>query len=364
MISLLGSPLVLSAATTVVKKAFEASVTTSLKGLGRTINQLYTGDVQALQDAVAVAVDILHSIDDFQNELTRWQVKRCQAQSGSSASKVREAAPSTSDVQQRLRQLIQKLDGVLPYLNLAISSLALLSPGSGPVAAGGVSPSRYAEASHILRQSAEPGAPLYSLPGHVSWHQQSRLRSDQVAQMSELAPKATLEVWRTHQPFAYEMRIVQDLDDGIFHEPDEQPLRFAFQSIAGTQGEFKPALVLRFQAPEGGAPRTFALQLRGAERQNPNFGTTEESDGSSEEPTSAEDSESGLEDDGSSGSASQSAPPTSSSSSYHDSLEALAHGTSFSVMDEWSTLGVLEYVLRLCSLESAQQDSHTALRVG
>ena len=63
----------------------------------------------------------------------------------------------------------------------------------------------------------------------VSWHQQSRLRSDQVAQMSELAPKATLEVWRTHQPFAYEMRIVQDLDDGLFHEPDEQPLRFAFQ---------------------------------------------------------------------------------------------------------------------------------------
>ena len=84
---------------------------------------------QALQDAVAVAVDILHSIDDFQNELTRWQVKRCQAQAGGSASKVREAAPSTADVQQRLRQLIQKLDGVLPYLNLAISSLALLSPG-------------------------------------------------------------------------------------------------------------------------------------------------------------------------------------------------------------------------------------------
>uniref|UniRef100_A0A1D1ZNW2 Uncharacterized protein n=1 Tax=Auxenochlorella protothecoides TaxID=3075 RepID=A0A1D1ZNW2_AUXPR len=390
MITLLGSPLVLSAATTVVKKAFEASVATSLKGLGQTINQLYKGDTElldlkteletkvrmlalpidifarhvtqsntALQEAVGVAIKVLHDIDAFQDLLTQQEVQQARRSVALHAAAPRDDRLSSVAVRQQLRKLIQSLDGVLPYLTLAISAVGLLSSAGVPA----VSPSRYAQASHSLLSQQLPGEVVYSLD-QVAWYRQSSLRPQAGVppQMSEVFPLCTLSLVRGQAPFSFQLSIQQGLDDGRFHDEEESAESIALQvsdlswvewgssqSLSHGSGQFKPALILHFDAPSSGTDRQgaaraatcYAIQIR-------------------------DQLDEGYEDAASTSGGSPS-PSASSSSSEESAVKGAEDpaglpGSTGDQAQEWGTLGCLEYVIKLCALESREQACHTTLQ--
>lgn len=196
MLGLLSSQLAFSAATTLAKKTFEFSITSSLKGLSDVIRERFshsqvlqetqaeleakvkmlclpvdllahfaTRGNTALQEPLGVALGALEEVEAFRQALVQHDVAR--AQDGSSPDA---ATASAAQLCKRLRELIARLDSLLPYLNLAISTAVLLSQGNPSP----VSYSRLMAASWHLRASPEPGAAAFSLP-EASWHEERRL---------------------------------------------------------------------------------------------------------------------------------------------------------------------------------------------
>ncbi|KAL4428513.1 hypothetical protein ABPG75_002602 [Micractinium tetrahymenae] len=319
MLGLLSSQLAFSAATTLAKKTFEFSITSSLKGLSDVIHERFSHsqvlqDTQAeleakvkmlclpvdllahfatrgntaLQEPLGVALAVLEEVEAFRQALVQHDVAR--AQEGSSPEA---ATASAAQLCRRLRELIARLDSLLPYLNLAISTAVLLNQGSP----SSVSYSRLMSASWHLRASPQPGAAVFALP-EASWHEERRLtaagpRMGEVfrhcrltvlrsagatattpAAAADGAPASPLQgaaAAAVASPFGYELLIEQDLDDGLYHEPGEcaAALRLQVadiaalewettQSLGQGENEYRPALVLHVWQSGGTAGAAWA----------------------------------------------------------------------------------------------------------
>jgi hypothetical protein len=81
----------------------------------------------ALQEPLGVVLEVLEEVESFRQALVQHDVARAQLDPATAASP--DAVASPAEVSRRLRDLITRLDSVLPYLNLAISTVALLSQG-------------------------------------------------------------------------------------------------------------------------------------------------------------------------------------------------------------------------------------------
>eukprot|EP00887_Chlorella_sp_A99_P001669 scaffold8.g1669.t1 len=145
-LALLGSQLALSAAATVVKKAYEQSVAAALRQLGGTISERFQGNKEllalkdelglklrmlalpvdvaahhatrghtALQEALDAALGVLNDINAFEEALTREDIAQAQGEALS--------PPDAAATARRMRALIARLDALLPYLSLAISAV-------------------------------------------------------------------------------------------------------------------------------------------------------------------------------------------------------------------------------------------------
>ncbi|PSC69926.1 1 domain-containing [Micractinium conductrix] len=316
MLGILSSQLAFSAATTLAKKTFEFSITSSLKGLSDVIRERFSnsavlqetqGELEmkvkmlclpvdilahyatrgntALQEPLGVALGVLEEVEAFRQALVAHDVARAQDAASPDA-----AVASAAQLTRRLRDLITRLDTLLPYLGLAISTAVLLNQGSPSP----VSSSRLMAASWHLRSAPQPGAAVFSLP-EAAWHEERRLTAAGPA-MSELFRRCGLTVVRCcggdaegcsggggvaggsgvsgdavaggwPGRFSYELLVQQDLDDGLYHEPGEEAageLRLQIsdivalewettQSLQQGDNEYAPALVLHVWQGGGGA---------------------------------------------------------------------------------------------------------------
>uniref|UniRef100_A0A1D2AF08 Uncharacterized protein n=2 Tax=Auxenochlorella protothecoides TaxID=3075 RepID=A0A1D2AF08_AUXPR len=180
--------------------------------------------------------------------------------------------------------------------------------------------------------------------------------------MSEVFPLCTLSLVRGQAPFSFQLSIQQGLDDGRFHDEEESAESIALQvsdlswvewgssqSLSHGSGQFKPALILHFDAPSSGTDRQgaaraatcYAIQIR-------------------------DQLDEGYEDAASTSGGSPS-PSASSSSSEESAVKGAEDpaglpGSTGDQAQEWGTLGCLEYVIKLCALESREQACHTTLQ--
>ncbi|KAJ2812751.1 Ran-specific GTPase-activating protein 30 [Coemansia furcata] len=323
--------------------------------------------------------------------------------------------PGEPTVVKRLEELLEKIDDAVPLLNLALTTSGAHLGGSLPE---GVSPARLLQASALLaRPGIRVGEPfvlrLYSLfVGSV------RPKSRRDFTWKEDFGKCRLALFRP-TPLAYELRILEDTNDGRYHADDAptQPLEWAgdmgddvgsggksivipldhiaslYYTSAGSllniEDSTSPVLVLsvRSDAPVEDPLQNIAdfgrldsnvrwYALEGAAVDNDNDSEDSEGEDSESEELSEEDeklaetfdqlctvspaepTEKKKEE-----SADQSPPDSPktpplmpSSSSTLDTLlpplKFLAH--------EWNlcTLSLLEYMIRLASVEMAEQTSH------
>ncbi|KAI7841085.1 hypothetical protein COHA_005312 [Chlorella ohadii] len=311
MFAILSSQLAFSAASTLAKKSFEFGITSSLRGLSDVIKDRFQhskalqdtqGELElkvkmlclpvdilahhvtqgntALQEPLGVALGVLDEVEAFRQALVAQDVARAQ-----DASSPDGTATNAAQLCKRLKELIARLDSVLPYLNLAISTVALLNQGP----AAPLSASRLMAASWHLRFNPHPGAAVFSLP-EASWHEERQLTAAGPA-MSEAFRLCSLTVCRTQLPDSsgpaaggggsdgehaaeepgpyfggYQLLLQQDLNDGLYHEPEESAatLRLQVCDIVGLEwettqslnqgeNEYRPALVLHVLHSGGAA---------------------------------------------------------------------------------------------------------------
>ena len=91
----------------------------------------------ALQEPLGVVLELLEEVEAFRQALVQHDVARAQLDAAAAAAASPDAVASPAEVAKRLRELITRLDSVLPYLNLAISTVALLSQGGWAAVAAG-----------------------------------------------------------------------------------------------------------------------------------------------------------------------------------------------------------------------------------
>ncbi|KAJ2835542.1 Ran-specific GTPase-activating protein 30 [Coemansia sp. 'formosensis'] len=325
--------------------------------------------------------------------------------------------PGEQTVVKRLEELLEKIDDAVPLLNLALTTSGAHLGGSLPE---GVSPARLLQASALLaRPGIRVGEPfvlrLYSLfVGSV------RPKSRRDFTWKEDFGKCRLALFRP-TPLAYELRILEDTNDGRYHAEDAptQPLEWArdmgddvgsggksivipldhiaslYYTSAGSllniEDSTSPVLVLsvRSDAPVEDPLQNIAdfgkldsnvrwYALEGAAVDNDTDDDTDGSDSEGEDSESAELSEEDeklaetfdqlctvspaeptekkneeeSEDQSPPDSPKTPLPSSSTLDTLLPPLEFLAH--------EWNlcTLSLLEYMIRLASVEMAEQTSH------
>ncbi|PRW44576.1 1 domain-containing [Chlorella sorokiniana] len=391
MFAILSSQLAFSAASTLAKKSFEFGITSSLRGLSDVIKDRFQhskalqetqGELElkvkmlclpvdilahhvtqgntALQEPLGVALGVLDEVEAFRQALVAQDVARAQDASSPDGS-----AANAAQLCKRLKELVARLDSVLPYLNLAISTVALLNQGP----AAPLSPSRLMAASWRLRSNPHPGAAVFSLP-EASWHEERQLTAAGPA-MAEAFRLCSLTVCRSQLPASgghgpdsggdedpdasqgglyfggYELLLHQDLNDGLYHDPEESAasLRLQVCDIVGLEwettrslnqgeNEYRPALVLHVLHSSGSSSDEEADQRQ----QGPAVAAAP--------GTAGRDRRAALQ------AAAASPLPTPPRQQGGAVL-----GSSL-LQREWQLLGELEYVLRLCILESREQLPH------
>ncbi|KAJ2338193.1 Ran-specific GTPase-activating protein 30 [Coemansia sp. RSA 2673] len=334
---------------------------------------------------------------------------------------------SESTVVNELQALLEKIDDAVPLLNLALTTSGAHLGGTLPE---GISPARLMQASSVLARAPAGslvGQPfvlrLYSLfVGSV------RPKSRHDFTWKEEFVKCRLCLWRQAQGLAYELRILEDTNDGRYHSEESQadvvewaaemgdgvgaggksiviPLdRVAslYYTSAGSllniEDSTSPVLVLSVR-PEppvedplqnmaefgmlNSSVRWYALEVAAtddddaegtdsdSDEEDSNADLSEEDENLAEkfdqlcsvspaEP-SDKDQEAGKESDGGDSSAYESSDetPDSPRTPPHTLGDELLRPLDF-LVQEWNmcTLSLLEYMVRLASVEMTEQVSH------
>ncbi|KAJ2065102.1 Ran-specific GTPase-activating protein 30 [Coemansia sp. S146] len=126
-----------------------------------------------------------------------------------------------STVVAELQALLEKIDDAVPFLNLALTTSGAHLGGTLPE---GISPARLMQASSVLARApagSRVGQPfvlrLYSL-----FVASVRPKSRHDFTWKEEFVKCRLCLWRQAQGLAYELRILEDTNDGRYHSEEPQ----------------------------------------------------------------------------------------------------------------------------------------------
>ncbi|KAJ2492823.1 Ran-specific GTPase-activating protein 30 [Coemansia sp. RSA 2050] len=146
-----------------------------------------------------------------------------------------DSTPMEASLVGELQALLDKIDDTVPLLNLALTTSGAHLGGSLPE---GISPARLMQASSMLasaREGSMVGAPfvlrLYSLFGASV-----RPKSRHDFTWKEEFVKCRLCLWRLDRCLAYELRILEDTDDGRYHAEEERPQAAEWASAMGSIG--------------------------------------------------------------------------------------------------------------------------------
>ncbi|KAJ2458558.1 Ran-specific GTPase-activating protein 30 [Coemansia sp. RSA 2424] len=128
-------------------------------------------------------------------------------------------------VVEELQALLDKIDDAVPLLNLALTTSGAHLGATLPA---GVSPARLMQASAVLAR-APPGAPVgqpFVLRLYSMFAASVRPKSRHDFTWKEEFVKCRLCLWRAQYcapeaPLAYELRILEDTNDGRYHDEDE-----------------------------------------------------------------------------------------------------------------------------------------------
>ncbi|KAL0034905.1 hypothetical protein WJX77_012220 [Trebouxia sp. C0004] len=288
----------------VAKKAFDVVARNSLRGITDILSERFKGNAEvlrlrdelelkvdvlslpvdicvqhalqgnsALQGALNVALRVLQDIEDYEANLRQQEIDTARGTGGWTPDKT-----SVGQAVRKLESLIKQLDSLLPYLGVAINAVNLLNTGP---AAPSISPSRLMAASWTLRSSSpSPSKPIFSLPRAI-WHRQGlTATASGRTPMQTLYPLCSIALQRSPeeeeqevdsssadvgQSPEYELCIQQNMDDGAYHEEDEQAEQFRLkvQDIVAVEwatshslglgaNDYTPALVMHVIKPTAG----------------------------------------------------------------------------------------------------------------
>ncbi|KAJ2030412.1 Ran-specific GTPase-activating protein 30 [Coemansia sp. S610] len=311
---------------------------------------------------------------------------------------------SDSSLAGELQELLDKIDDAVPLLNLALTTSGAHLGGTLPE---GISPGRLMQASSVLARAraGEPVGPPFVLRLYSLFGASVRPKSRHDFTWKEEFVKCRVCLWRL-EGLAYELRIAEDTDDGRYHAEEGGcvvvPLdRVAslYYTSAGSllniEDSTSPVLVLSVReeaeplvdmAEFGRLPesaRWYALEVAAIDSESESDSDDDSEDSGAElseedeelaqtfdqlctvSPSAGEAKSESEEEDGSSEAESDQSPDESDAGSVDESppaslgggdllrpLEFLAH--------EWnmSTLSLLEYMIRLASVEMSEQVSH------
>ncbi|KAL0052080.1 hypothetical protein WJX82_007586 [Trebouxia sp. C0006] len=369
--AVLANPLVVRAASTVAKKAFDVVARNSLRGIADILSERFKGNAEvlrlrdelelkvdalslpvdvcvqhalqgnsALQGALNVALRVLQDIEDYEANLRQQEIDTARGSGGWTPDKT-----SVGQAVKKLESLIKQLDSLLPYLGVAINAVNLLNTGP---AVPSISPSRLMGASWTLSIALQ------------------RTTGEQEVDSSSAD---------AGQSFEYELCIQQDMDDGAYHEEDEQAeqLRLKVQDIVAVEwatshslglgaNDYTPALVMRVIKPTAGTGASSGLSSGSA-----SVGSTAATPATSPPlvPTlTTSSSTSKLQSGRSRSMGGAPSPPHAGPqrkfalqlSAPEDTPQNIACSSS-----EWMLLSQLEYMVRLCMLESREETPHYQL---
>ncbi|KAJ2867208.1 Ran-specific GTPase-activating protein 30 [Coemansia aciculifera] len=313
---------------------------------------------------------------------------------------------SESTVVTELQALLEKIDDAVPFLNLALTTSGAHLGGTLPE---GISPARLMQASSVLARApagSRVGQPfvlrLYSL-----FVASVRPKSRHDFTWKEEFVKCRLCLWRQTQGLAYELRILEDTNDGRYHseEPQANVVEWAADmgdgvgvggksvvipldrvaslyytsagSLLNIEDSTSPVLVLSVRPdPPAEDPlqnmaefgkldssvRWYALEVAATDNDEDSGTDSDSSEADSNADLSEEDEKLAQTFDqlcsvtyeSSSGETSDSpkTPPTTLGDELLRPLDFLVH--------EWNmcTLSLLEYMIRLASVEMTEQISH------
>ncbi|KAL0033592.1 hypothetical protein WJX79_006257 [Trebouxia sp. C0005] len=369
--AVLANPLVVRAASTVAKKAFDVVARNSLRGITDILSERFKGNAEvlrlrdelelkvdvlslpvdicvqhalqgnsALQGALNVALRVLQDIEDYEANLRQQEIDIARGSGGWTPDKT-----SVGQAVRKLDSLIKQLDSLLPYLGVAINAVNLLNTGP---AAPSISPSRLMGASWTLSIA------LQRSPGEEEQEVDSS-RDD------------------AGQSFEYELCIQQNLDDGAYHEEDEKAEQFTLKvqdvvavgwatshSLGLGANDYTPALVMHVIKPKAGASSEMSSGLASVGSTSATAATPP---ALVPAPTTSR-STSKLQSGRSRSMGGASSPPNASPkrkfalqlSAPEDTPQNIACSSS-----EWMLLSQFEYLVRLCMLESREEAPHYQL---
>lgn len=410
--AVLANPLVVRAASTVAKKAFDVVARNSLRGITDILSERFKGNAEvlrlrdelelkvdvlslpvdicvqhalqgnsALQGALNVALRVLQDIEDYEANLRQQEIDTARGSGGWTPDKT-----SVGQAVRKLESLIKQLDSLLPYLGVAINAVNLLNTGS---AAPSISPCRLMAASWTLRSSTlSPSKPIFSLPRAI-WHRQGlTATASGRTPMQTLYPLCSIALQRlpgeeeqevdsssadVGQSFEYELCVQQDMDDGAYHEEDEQAEQFRLKvqdivalewatshSLGLGTNDYTPALVMHVIKPTAGASSAMSS---GSASVGSTSATAATPPPLVPAPTNSS-STSKLQSGRSRSMGAAPSPPHAGPqrkfalqlSALEDTPQNIACSSS-----QWMLLSQLEYLIRLCMLESREEAAHYQL---
>ncbi|KAL3140885.1 hypothetical protein ABBQ32_005419 [Trebouxia sp. C0010 RCD-2024] len=411
--AVLANPLVVRAASTVAKKAFDVVARNSLRGITDILSERFKGNAEvmklrdelelkvdvlslpvdicvqhalqgnsALQGALNVALKVLQDIEDYEASLRQQEIDIARGSAGWTPDKT-----SVGQAVRKLESLIKQLDSLLPYLSVAINAVNLLN--TGPTTPT-ISPSRLMGASWQLRSAPRhAAAPIFSIPKAI-WHRQGLApTASGKTPMQTLYPLCAITLRRPAEEeevnsqgggvavgFEYELHIQQDLDDGAYHEEEEQAdcLSLKVQNIVALEwatshslglgsNDYTPALLVHAIKSTSGETGGSSVSAIGA-----SVGSASGATPTSLPPSPLSSSSSTLsrQRSGRSLRASASAPRPSGPQHKYALRCFAAEDAPQNIQGsstQWSLLSQFEYVLRLCMLETREEAAHHELGV-
>ncbi|KAI8905535.1 RanGTP-binding protein-domain-containing protein [Gorgonomyces haynaldii] len=135
------------------------------------------------------------------------------------------AEPSSSDLQ----AVVQNLEDILEYIEKIIPLLQLCLQASGTTFSNqldqGISPNRLLKASSYLSKQQPTVGPHFNVKMYTLFEGSARKATAADWTWTETFPKARVSVKR-HKDFEYDCLIEQDLNDGRFHEEVQEATGF------------------------------------------------------------------------------------------------------------------------------------------
>ncbi|KAK9821539.1 hypothetical protein WJX74_009569 [Apatococcus lobatus] len=405
----LASPLALQAASMVAKQAFGQVSSRSMKGLTQAITERFQGNSEllrlrdqlelklavlslpleiciqkvihgssALQASLEEVVSVIQEVEALEEQLCNQAITLARGETSPS----RISSPVQTSA--RLQGLIQRLDSIIPYLSLSISSVAIAETGESEL-----SPSRLMQASNRLMAAAsDSGKEILRLP-RVAWHSQTvamasgkgtcpmqtsfllcslalqRLPQPLPAEPPGEEPEVSSAHAAKPEDFCYSLRVQQDLEDGTYHDDDEAPGKVgvdlaSLQSVSWStmhslnlgDNDHSPVLLLVVDSsrPPAVHNRPSVLMqssLSASSTATPGSRTPAPSDFSQQEPRTPEQQRKLMRYGIQCSTATQEEEGRDTSSSLQDTG-----------ITSWQTLAELEYLLRLCLLELQEGVRH------